>query len=111
MELAASAPLLACGSSLLVRARIDPPTDRLLLHISPDTLTPALRARYFRDGYFGLPRAFAVPTTVLRAIGKDGDDYRIPGGRYPMLDDGTFLTLSLPLRDRQSLLRPLRRAA
>ncbi len=90
----------ACPNSLTAYCRLDEPTGRLLLHIDSDTLTPKMQSRHFRGGYLRIPLPFVVPAWVQEWLEVGNTRPRIPAGNYPVLDDGTFLTVSLPLRER-----------
>ncbi len=77
--------------------RMDVPTGRLLLHVDDRAITPAIRKLHFPPPGFTVLRPYFLPTRIGDQLGLPEPDYRIATGTYPVLDDGTFTTLSLRL--------------
>ncbi|NJB84723.1 hypothetical protein GGR26_000468 [Lewinella marina] len=100
----------ACSHVVPTFLRIEAATGRLLLHLTGRALTPEVRERHFRGGFLTLTHPYRLSPPLLRALGLPAGKYTLPTGRYPILDDGTFCTASLPLacviRGIQPLPRP-----
>ncbi len=85
--------------------RLDAPTGRLLLHFEDRAITPEVRRRHFPPGGFTLLHPYRLPPRLAEHLHLECRHYQLGAGTYPLLDDGTFTTLSLrlTLRDRISL--------
>ena len=93
----------ACGPSIPAFVRLDAPTGRLLLHLESCAISPMLRRRHFADGLLRVADACRLSATLVTDLGLPEEPFYIAPGRYPVLDDGTFLTLSLALAREEAL--------
>lgn len=98
-----------CWVSALLR--IDGPTGRLLLHMDNLTLHELTRKRQFAADLFDMEVPFAVPLRIAEELGLPVENHAIAPGRYPILDDGEFTTLSLRLLKRKIVSFPGLRVA
>lgn len=99
MNLERDSSRLSCKNSLLAYLRVDAPTGRLLIHFVAESITPSCAEYFFSGGVFTLPDDFQLPAGVVAALNLDprAADYRLQKGRYLVLDDDYFATISLRL--------------
>lgn len=88
-----------CDNKTVAYLRIDPPTNRLLLHFLSCSFNEACEQRFFAEGEFRMDGDYLLPneiTTVLLNKEKP-ESYLIEKGSYPILIDEHFHTVSLRL--------------
>lgn len=99
MNLERNSSRLTCKNSLLAYLRIDIPTGRLLIHFVAESISPSCAEYFFKNGVFMLPDDFQLPAGVVTALNLDlqAADYRLQKGKYLVLNDDYFSTISLRL--------------
>ncbi len=83
--------------------RLDTPTGRLLLHFENRAISVEIRRHHFPRGGFTVLHPYHLPPRFVEDLQLEGGPYQIEGGTYPLLDDGTFTTLSLRLTMRRRI--------
>ena len=86
-----------CAAVVEAYLRLDRPTGRLLLHFSNDSINDTIRAQHFADGRFTVADSYRLPSWVVRELELPAAVCRIAPGRYPVLADDCFTTLSAGL--------------
>ncbi|MBB4078464.1 hypothetical protein GGR28_001077 [Lewinella aquimaris] len=91
--------------------RIDPPTGRLLIHFTNESLGEEIRQKHFPPAGFSLGHEVQLPNWLVAALRLPAGRHRIEAGSYPTLDDGTFTTLSVRISAADECQYTLRLAA
>jgi hypothetical protein len=82
-----------------VYARLDRPTERLLLHFVR-TGAPS-NCVLLRGDVLHLPEGSTISSQLARQLFLPADHYHLRPGKYPLLSDQRFLTASVEIIERQ----------
>lgn len=88
-----------CNNKTTAYLRIDPPTNRLLVHFLSCSFNDECAERFFQEGVFRMDEDYHLPLNISRALTNSETvaSYRIEKGNYPLLVDDHFHTVSLRL--------------
>jgi len=102
-----------CDNKTIAYLRIDPPTNRLLIHFLSCSFNTDCAQRFFREGTFRIDDDYYLPQEITRALtnAETISNFRIAKGLYPMLIDDHFHTVSLRLARVSESLRAVPLAA
>lgn len=94
-----------CGNVTVAYLRIDPPTNRLLVHFLSCSLNEESAARFFKSTTFRMDDDYYLPKDVARSLTAGGapKEYCIEKGDYPILVDDYFHTVSLRLAEAMEI--------
>lgn len=94
-----------CGNTTVAYLRIDPPTNRLLIHFLSCSLNDEVTTRFFESSTFRMDDDYYLPKNVGRSltVGSTPKEYCIEKGNYPILADEHFHTVSLRLTQAMEL--------
>ena len=96
-----------CANRLAAYLRLEPHTERLLIHFLSCGVTPDIRRDHFPDDRFRVTDAYRFTPAVCAALRLPaGRSFRIYPGNYPVLDDGHLLTVSARIGERSVATRP-----
>lgn len=87
----------ACADRVSGYLRREPQTGRLLVHFLVDTLSVAIREKHFAEGYFRITHPYTLRRDLSDKLDFPEGDHQLCPGKYPVMDDGHLLTVSLAL--------------
>jgi hypothetical protein len=102
-----------CDNKTVAYLRIDPPTNRLLLHFLTCSFNESCDQRFFAGGEFRMDEDYLLPNEIISALlnKKEPETYLIEKGHYPILIDEHFHTVSLRISAATEIQRAVALAA